>query len=45
MGATVAGVAATLLMTFPPGVSRTGTAAVGMAPGLLFVGMGTIACW
>lgn len=44
VGATLSGVAATLL-TRTPGMSRPQVAALGMAPAVLFLGMGTIFCW
>jgi len=44
LGAAAGGVAATLL-TLTPGMSRPKVAAVGMAPAVLFLGMGTIFCW
>lgn len=44
LGAAAGGLAATFL-TSTPGMSRPTVAAAGMAPGLLFLGMGTIARW
>ena len=44
IGATAAGVVASIL-NFSPGISRPKVAAAGMAPGLVFVGLGTIFCW
>jgi hypothetical protein len=44
VGAAAGGLAATIL-TSTPGMSRPTVAAAGMAPGLLFLGMGTIARW
>lgn len=44
IGAAAAGVAASILNVSTE-VSRPKVAAVGMAPGLVFVGLGTIFCW
>jgi hypothetical protein len=44
LGAVASGVAATIL-TLTPGMSRPKVAAVGVAPAMVFLGLGTIFCW